>query len=131
MRKFRSFTGKSIKGIIVVAVLFVATGAAAQGSGQLKTPAERAKKLSDGMKSELLLTDEQYSKVHAVNLKYAEKNESIRSSNSGKLAKYRSIKSSQKGKLKEMKAILTPSQFEKYEKMLDEKEQEAREKYKG
>lgn len=104
---------------------------AAQTTDTKMTAEERAQKLSDKMKTELSLTDEQYEKVKAVNLKYAKKNDEIRNGSGGKLSKYKSIKSSQSDKKKEMKAILTEEQYKKYEQMMEDAENEARERMKN
>lgn len=117
--------------MMIIGVAFSATKSYAQNGENSKTPEERAKALSDKMKTELSLTDEQYEKVQAVNLKYAKKNDEILKSSKGKLSKYKSVKASQDEKKKEMKAILTEEQFKKYEDTMEEKQNEARERYKN
>src|SRR5688572_9623609 len=82
--------------------------------------ADRAKKLSDKMKTELSLTDSTYTNVYAINLKYAEKNAEIMNGAEGKLAKFKSLKTSNDQKEKEMKGVLTKEQFKKYKEMMKE-----------
>lgn len=112
--------------LVVTALLFAAGRSMAQTS-----PEERAKKLSEKMKTELSLTDEQYVKVQAINLEYAKKNDEIMKGSGGKFAKYKSLKSAQKEKKKELKPILTDEQFKKYEQMMEDAENEAKERYKS
>lgn len=93
--------------------------------------AERAKKLSDKMKTELSLTDSSYNNVYAINLKYAEKNAEIMNGAEGKLAKFKSLKASNEEKEKEMKGVLTKEQFKKYKEMMKERKADAKEAYKN
>lgn len=112
-------------------ILFTACQTEAQPSDETRTPEERAKKMTERMKAVLSLTEEQYPKVKAINLKYAQKNEQILKGSGSKLSRYKAVKSSQKEKKREMKAVLTKEQFKKYEEMLDEMEAEAKERYKN
>jgi hypothetical protein len=93
--------------------------------------ADRAKKLTDKMKTELSLDSSAYTNVYAINLKYAEKNTEIMNSAEGKLAKYRSLKESNDQKEKEMKGVLTKEQFKKYKEMMKERKADAKEAYKN
>ena len=93
--------------------------------------ADRAKKMSDKMKTELSLDDSSYTIVYAINLKYAEKNTEIMNGGEGKLAKLRSIKASNEDKEKEMKKVLTKEQFKKYKEMMKERKADAKDAYKN
>ena len=95
-----------------------------------KTAEGRAAALTEKMKTQLALTDDQYPQVQAINLKYAQKNQAIFAGTEGRMAKFRSLQSSQKDKSKEMKAILTKDQYKMYEEMMDEMRQKTREEYK-
>lgn len=114
-----------VTGAIIAIFLGSVITAAAQSTNSTKTPEERAKTLTEKMKTTLSLTDEQYPKIEAINLKYAEKNQSLRSSSKGKLSKYKSLKSSLKDRDKEMKKVLTPEQYEKYKEMMEEMKRKA------
>jgi len=104
------------------------SGSPARSTDSTRTPEGRAAALTEKMKTELSLTDDQYPSVQAINLKYAQKNEGIFKSSDGKFAKYRALKSSQKDKSKEMKAILTSDQYKKYEEMMKEMTEEFKRK---
>ncbi|MBS1606541.1 MAG: hypothetical protein JST42_28045 [Bacteroidetes bacterium] len=110
-------------------LLVGATTASAQTPDSARTAEGRANKLTEKMKTELTLTDEQYPKVQAINLKYAQKNEAIFQGSEGRFAKFRSLKSAQKDKSKEMKAVLTSDQYRKYQEMAEEMKNKAREQY--
>lgn len=94
-----------------------------------KSAEGKAAALTEKMKTQLALTDDQYPQVQAINLKYVQKNQAIFAGTEGRMAKFRSLQSSQKDKSKEMKAILTKDQYKKYEEMMDEMKQKAREEY--
>jgi len=112
-------------------LLVGAATASAQTPDSTRTAESRANTLTDKMKTELTLTDEQYPKVQAINLKYAQKNQALFQGTGGRFAKLRSLKSSQKDKSKEMKAVLTSDQYKKYEQMMEEMKGKAREQYKS
>jgi hypothetical protein len=84
------------------------------------TPQERATLQTMFMKSKLGLSEDQASKVSALNLKYAEKAEPIIKGDSGVFAKRREMNEVQDEKDAELKGILTPDQFAKYEASRDE-----------
>jgi len=111
---------------LAVSLLAGAATASAQSTDSTRTAEARASKLTEKMKTELALTDEQYPKVQAINLKYAQKNEDIFREGGGRFAKFRALKSSQKDKSKEMKAVLTSDQYKKYEQMMDEMKNKAK-----
>ena len=100
---------------LTVAVLLVAAGASAQ-LDKLKdtTPGERAKAQTMMMKSRLGLTEEQTSKVAALNQKYAEKMEPVIKGSEGPLMKARHMKQIDGKKEAELKQVLSPDQFQKY-----------------
>jgi len=115
---------------IGIAIMISAVSAKAQTTvrpattDSARTPEGRAAALTEKMKTELSLTDDQYPSVQAINLKYAQKNEQIFKGSDGKFAKYKALKSSRKDKGKEMKAILTSDQYKKYEEMVEKMAEE-------
>ena len=117
----------------LILILVVALGATAkvngQASGQMKnaTPEERAQKITDWMKTNLQLTDEQATSVHAINLKYANENEALKDNTATRRDKYKKFKDTQAAKDQELKGALTPEQFNAYlskKKELEEKMKE-------
>jgi Spy/CpxP family protein refolding chaperone len=116
---------------LAVAALLVTASASAQ-LDDLKdtTPAERAKAQNAMMHSRLSLTDEQASRVAAINQKYAEKMDPVIKGSSGPLVKMREVKEVERQKEAELKRVLSPEQFEKFlaakEQMREELEQRIR-----
>ncbi len=87
-----------------------------------KTPEKRAEMLTEKMKSELLLSDDQVQKIAEINLDIALKNNQIKSDESMDLeAKKIALKESRKVRVAKLKDVLTVSQFEKMKKMKKEK----------
>ncbi|WP_431215505.1 hypothetical protein ACQ86N_12895 [Puia sp. P3] len=116
--------------VFLAAFLLVGTVAArAQSADSTRTAEGRANQLTERMKTELSLTEEQYPKVQAINLRHAQKNEAIFQGTGARFAKFRSLKSSQKDKSKEMKSVLTSDQYKKYEQMMEEMKNKARQQY--
>ena len=93
---------------------------------QQRTPEQRADALTEWMKTNLQLTTDQESTVHAINLKYARENEGLRTSTKPRGAKLKTLKANNDAKKAELKSVLTDEQFKIYEA----KESELREKFK-
>jgi len=95
-------------------------------SQEYKTPEQRATALTTWMKTNLQLTPEQAEPVQALNLKYANLNEGLRTSTQTRGAKLKTLKANNDAKEKELKGILTEDQFKIYKA----KEAEIKEKFK-
>lgn len=113
--------------LIFLALFLLPVAHAQEGS----TPEQRAKTLTEKMKTELTLTDSQYDKVYEVNLKYAVKNQEILKGSGNKLSKFKSLKSTNEDKSDEMKNLLTEEQYKKYEELQKEQRQEAKKNFKA
>lgn len=100
---------------------------AQQKDSTLRSPEARAKALTDKMKTELSLTDEQYSKVYDINLKYAQKNRTALKTDGSRMQKARTFRAGSKEKDTELKEVLTPEQVEKYNKLAEERKASLRE----
>src|SRR5882724_6334463 len=116
--------------LMIMIAMISAASVRAQSAEGPNTAETRAAALTEKMKTELSLTDDQYPQVQALNLKYAQKNAEIFKGSDGKFAKFRALKSSQKAKNKEMKVILNKDQYKRYEKMVEEMKNNAMEQYK-
>ncbi len=93
-----------------------------------KSAEDRAKMLTNEMKSKLSLTDEQYQKVYDINLKYAKQVDQTAKTATDQKAKLQLFKSNHEDKAKEFKKVLTPEQYKMYEDMTKEAKKEAKEK---
>lgn len=79
------------------------------------TPEERAKYWDDWMKKEVLITPDREAEVHAINLKYAQLNEQLKTTETTRRSKFEEMKLNEEKKEKELKVILTKDQFKRYQ----------------
>lgn len=78
------------------------------------TPEQRAKSQTEYLKTNLQLDDQQTQQVADINLKYAQKMESVIKGGSGKFAKMKAAKNINAQKEAEYKQVLTNEQYKKY-----------------
>ena len=81
---------------------------------QLPDAAERAAKLTDWMKTNLKLTDDQVQKVKDINVKYANMLDQLDASDATKDQKIQTWKTNDAAKDAEMKGVLTDDQYKTY-----------------
>jgi hypothetical protein len=93
---------------------------------KLGDAAERSAKLTEWMRINLSLTDEQLPAVRDVNLKYAQKMDALKANSLPKSEKMKQITDNDKAKDKELQNVLTNSQFQTYLS----KKQEIKKKFK-
>ncbi len=99
----------------------------AQSDSTKHSPEKRAKTMTDKMKTELTLTDDQYKQVYDINLKYAQKNQEAVGGEGTRMQKAKTLRSGNSAKNEELKAVLNSEQFEKYSALQKEKKANARE----
>jgi hypothetical protein len=87
---------------------------------------ERSAKLTEWMRINLSLTDEQLPIVRDINLKYSKKMDALQTNLLPKSEKIREITDNDKAKDEELKSVLTSSQFQTYLS----KKQEIKKKFK-
>lgn len=116
---------------VMLALSFVIMQASAQKDSTAHSPETRAKSITDKMKTELTLSDDQYNKVYDINLKYAQKNTEALKEEGTRLTKLKTMKADNAEKSKELKAVLTEEQFEKYKSMRKEAKTGMKQKYKN
>jgi len=109
--------------LFAVVMLFVALTSSAQKMGDA---AERSSKLTEWMRINLNLTDEQLPTVRDINLKYAKKMDELKNNSLPKSEKMKQITDNDKAKDGELKNVLTASQFQTYLS----KKQEIKKKFK-
>ncbi|HEX2846085.1 MAG TPA: hypothetical protein VHN59_06025 [Chitinophagaceae bacterium] len=115
---------------VMLALSFVIMQASAQKDSTAYSPEARAKNITDKMKTELTLSDDQYNKVYDINLKYAQKNTEALKEEGTRLAKLKAVKAENEEKNKELKGVLTEEQFEKYKGMRKEMKSGMKQVYK-
>ena len=106
-----------------VVMLLSALNSSAQKMGDA---AERSAKLTEWMRINLNLTDEQLPTVRDINLRYAKKMDELKTNSLPKSEKMKQITDNDKAKDGELKNVLTASQFQTYLS----KKQEIKKKFK-
>lgn len=114
-----------MKNIFLITLLFITLGSFAQ-----TTPEERATSQTNRMKTELNLTDDQYSKVYDINLGIIMKNDGIKNSTFSEEVKKEVLRSNQQARKSMLKDVLTAAQYEKLEAEVKEIKKKKREKAK-
>src|SRR5262245_52236349 len=84
------------------------------------TPEERANKLTEWMKTNLQLNDDQATQVQNINLKYANKTQGLQSQSMSRKEKLQAVKENDKAKDAELKNVLTTDQFNSYQEKKEE-----------
>ena len=111
-----------MKNIFFITLLFIALGSFAQTTAE-----ERATSQSNRMKTELNLSDDQYAKVYEIILGIIQKNDGIKSSTYSEEVKQEIIRSNEHARRSMLKDVLTAAQYEKLEKIVKMKREEAKE----
>lgn len=88
------------------------------------TPEERAKRMTDSLKSNLALTDSQYSKILQLNVDYLKQMQSLRKQDGTKEQKMESFKTLRKTHNKDVAAVLTKEQTSKFRTMREERKEQ-------
>jgi hypothetical protein len=116
-------------GLSLLLTLFAQLAIAQNATGLTdKTPEERAQFQTNLLKSKLNLDSGQVTRLQAINLKYALKNDPIIKSDAGKFSRFRQIKALQKEKDEELKKIFTAEQYKQYEAFKTEMKDKMKEK---
>jgi len=109
--------------LLAIVMLLPAANLSAQKLGDA---AERSAKLTEWMRINLTLTDEQLPTVRDINLKYAKKMDALQTNSLPKSEKMKQITDNDKAKDKELQNVLTNTQFQTYLS----KKQEIKKKFK-
>ncbi len=112
-----------MKNLFLIALLFISLGSFAQA-----TPEERATNQTNRMKTELNLTDDQYTKVYDINLGIIIKNDGVKASTFSEEVKKEVLQSNQQARKSMLKDVLTAAQYEKLETKVKEIKKKKREK---
>lgn len=124
---------RTLKIVGIIAILLFNFQLKAQDQEKIKkTPEEKAKNQTKAINKVCNLTDEQFPKVEKIilnsNLKLNELKSSKPTQRGQKIKEFQAIKENQDA---EMKQILSPEQFVKYQKLLNEQLEKIRERGKG
>ena len=115
--------------MLLLLFVFVKTSIYSQQK-DIPSASERATKLTDWMKTNLQLTDDQVPKVQDINMKYANKMEELKNSGVAKRQKLQMLKNNDVAKDAELKQVFTDSQYKTYMTKKDELKKKLKEEMK-
>ena len=95
---------------------------------ELAAPAERAAKVTEWMKTNLQLNDDQATQVQTINLKYANKTQGLQTQSLSRKQKMQTLKENDKAKDAELKTVLTHDQYNSYQAKKDEVRKQMKER---
>ncbi len=84
------------------------------------TPEERATKITEWMRINLQLNNDQATQVQTINLKYANKTQELKTQSMSRKQKMQALKDNDKAKDAELKNVLTADQFKAYQAKKEE-----------
>jgi len=113
------------KASTLLVALFLFVTAIAQS-----TPDEKAKALTDRMKTNLTLNDDQYKSVYDINLDFIKKLGGVKEDGGSKMAKFKKLKEIDKSRDASLQKVLTEDQFKKFQTQKQETREEMKEQYK-
>lgn len=116
-----------VSSFLLTGLLFAFTMICAQKKTS-STPEERATKLTEWMKTNLQLNDDQATQVQNINLKYANKTQGLQSQSMSRKEKMQTLKDNDKAKDAELKNVLTADQYTSYQAKKDEIRKQMKEK---
>jgi hypothetical protein len=91
----------------------------------------KAKALTDRMKTQLTLNEDQYKQVYDINLDFITKMTGLKESSDGKMAKFKSFKTIDSNRDAALKKVLTEQQFKDFQTQKKENREEMKERYKN
>ena len=119
------------KALLVMAILFSTISMYAQDSTVKKTPEERATMYVKELNKELILSADQSVKIQGIQLESIKKVEEIRSKDGDKKEIRKQVKSVNDGANEAIKTNLTTEQKLKFEALLEQKKEKAKNKTNG
>jgi len=117
----------SVSAYLLTGLLFVVHIIYAQKKTS-STPEQRASKLTEWMKTNLQLNDDQATQVQTINLKYANKTQGLQTQSLSRKQKMQTLKENDKAKDAELKTVLTHDQYNSYQVKKDEVRKQMKER---
>jgi len=125
------YKGLKTAGLVLALFFCMAIQVSAQKDSTAHSPEARARTMTDKMKTELSLSDDQYTKVYEINLKYAQKNQEALKAEGSRMSKLKAMKTENAEKNSELKTVLSQEQFDKYKSMQKEMRSTMKQAYKS
>jgi hypothetical protein len=116
-----------VSSFLLVVTLLVFSGVHSQKKTS-STPEERAGKITEWMKTNLQLNDDQVTQVQNINLKYANKTQELQTASMSRKQKLKVLKDNDQVKDAELKNVFTADQYNAYQAKKDEIRKQMKEK---
>ena len=116
-----------VRSFLLTGLLFVVHITYAQKKTS-STAEQRASKLTQWMKTNLQLNDDQATQVQTINLKYANKTQGLQTQSLSRKQKMQTLKENDKAKDAELKTVLTHDQYNSYQAKKDEVRKQMKER---
>lgn len=114
------------KSVAFALLLFFSVAVQAQQADKT----EAATRLTDKMKTELTLSEEQYPKVYEANLSFINKAAEAKAAGGGKISMLKKLKALDQERDGALKAVLTDAQFKSFEALKKENRSEMKKQFK-
>lgn len=116
-----------ISTLLSVLFLFIAGSSFAQD----KSADDKATALTDRMKTQLTLNDDQYKQVYDINVDFVTKLGTVKEDGGSKMSKFKKLKSIDGDRDAALKKVLTEQQFKDFQTQKKENRAEMKERYKN
>lgn len=116
-----------VNSFLLAALLFSVNTGWAQNKTS-STPEQRATKMTEWMKTNLKLNEDQATQVQTINLKYANKTQELQTQSMSRKQKMQMLKENDKAKDAELRNIFTADQYKTYQAKKDEIRKQMKEK---
>lgn len=115
---------KTLLAILLISAIGLAARAQSPGSKLSEEQKKELKAKMDAYRVQLNLSEEQETKVEAVNAEYIEELSKLKESNASRMKKYKSLKQANQNRDRKMKEILTADQYKIYKAQQQEMKEE-------
>jgi hypothetical protein len=116
---------------IITGFLFLFLSISGASFAQETKKEQAAKMLTDTMKTQLSLNDDQYKQVYDINLDFISKLGAAKQDAGGKMAKFKKMKEVDQDRDAAMKKILTEDQFKSFQEHKKENRKELKDRYRN
>lgn len=113
--------------ILLALFLFITGASFAQDSNA----DQKAKALTDRMKTQLTLSDDQYKQTYDINLTFVTKLSTVKEDGGGKMSKFKKLKSVDEERDAALKKVLTEQQFKDFQTQKKQNREEMKSRYKS
>lgn len=115
---------KTLLAILLISAFGLAASAQSPGSKLSEEQKKELKAKMDAYRAQLNLSEEQETKVEAVNAEYIEELSKLKESNASRMKKYKALKQANQNRDRKMKEILTADQYKIYKAQQQEMKEE-------